>query len=687
MAKINENPFQKGLKFILIITGLSLILIAIGVEYYQYQRKQDFLLNNLKNRLIEHAANINLRVRTTQGYVQGLKNAAETTLYEIKHLNLKTPLFPLLADDPTTRTYTLDITNLQPNKISFGNLQGIGTLEDLSSSQKEELQMALLLYPFFEFTLKNNRGTVWISYRSVHPFQSSYPWVPNFSLSSQTSLKSGWSPILESEQFGKLVSYSTQITDGEKPIGMISLDISLSELDRVMSRSKDLEGSLFLVNSEKQVLGTFGVSKKEAQIQTLNQFFNEDMYRDIESAMTKPNEGFTVTNGSHIFVASMHETPWMLIYVGSNSTLFKQIFYESLEDIFIMAMLLIFVVGAGYILVIRNFIRPAQKLINHISLENQGLRSETKGVPLGWKPWFEVVSKIFKENRHLVTDLEDRVKKRTLELEQKNKQLEKTLTDLKKAQQQIIVQEKLASLGSLTAGIAHEIKNPLNFIINFTELSREYIEELKEKGSRDPELFALIEQNITKTLEHAERADSIVKSMLAHARGSSNEIISFDLNKLVKESLDLALTGYEGKKSRFICTVHKKFDEKVGNIEGSKQDIARVILNIINNGCYAMDEKKQKIGATYTPELTITTSDSGKKVKITIEDNGPGMNKSVLKNLFTPFFTTKNAGEGTGLGLSLSYDIITHQHHGSVTVESQIGEWTRFTLELPKGAK
>ena len=335
-------------------------------------------------------------------------------------------------------------------------------------------------------------------------------------------------------------------------------------------------------------------------------------------------------------------------------------------------------------MVIRDFISPVQKLVDHISKENQGIKSSPQNLSSRWRPWFEIVSRIFSENRALMVDLENRVKLRTKQLQQKNYQLEKTLTDLKKAQNQIIVQEKLASLGALTAGIAHEIKNPLNFIINFSDLSLEYLQELKEKIPNENELFSQIEQNIVKTREHAERADSIVKGMLAHARGSTGEITTFNLNKLLDEAIELAYIGFQGKENYFTAKITKNFDPNLKDIRGSQQDLARVFLNIINNACFAMYEKLKQLGDDYQPELIVKTQDKGDAIEIIFEDNGPGISRSIIKKIFNPFFTTKDSGKGTGLGLSLSYDIITHQHHGHITVESKVGSYSKFIIELPK---
>jgi len=457
--------------------------------------------------------------------------------------------------------------------------------------------------------------------------------------------------------------------------------------NQMMGQFASLQGSLFLIDKDYQVLATQGLQSpqlKPGETYTLRHFVSRETFQTIEQEILHPTQEFVIKGDALIYVSHLPEIPWFMVYTGSKSELFSQISDEAFIDIIIITATLIFVVGFGYLLVIRDFISPAQKLVNHIEKENRGEKSVPQNIPVRWQPWFNIVSQIFGENRALMEDLENRVTLRTKQLEQKNLLLEKTLSDLKKAQNQIIVQEKLASLGALTAGIAHEIKNPLNFIINFSDLSLEYLQELKEKISNENELFSQIEQNMIKTREHAERADSIVKGMLAHARGSTGEITTFDLNKLLDEAIELAYVGFQGKTSGFNAKITKNFDQKIGTIQGSEQDLVRVFLNIVNNACFAMYEKHKKRGKDYKPQLIVRTQDKGETFEITFEDNGSGIKQGFLKKVFNPFFTTKDSSTGTGLGLSLSYDIVTHQHHGQITVKSKFGDYSIFIIELPK---
>ena len=279
------------------------------------------------------------------------------------------------------------------------------------------------------------------------------------------------------------------------------------------------------------------------------------------------------------------------------------------------------------------------------------------------------------------------------ELEQKRKAIEETnsaltksLEELKAAQAQLIQSEKMASLGELTAGIAHEIQNPLNFVNNFSEVSAELIDEMKvefKKGDTE-EGFAIaddIKQNLEKILHHGKRADAIVKGMLQHSRSSGVKEPT-DINTLADEYLRLAYHGLKAKDKTFNATLKTNFDESIGNINIIPQDIGRVILNLITNAFYVVDEKKKSGIADYQPMVSVSTKKLENSVEIKVEDNGNGVPQKILDKIFQPFFTTKPTGQGTGLGLSLSYDIVK-AHGGDLKVETKEGEGAAFEIHLP----
>ncbi|WP_228749629.1 GAF domain-containing protein [Bradyrhizobium sp. BR 10261] len=281
------------------------------------------------------------------------------------------------------------------------------------------------------------------------------------------------------------------------------------------------------------------------------------------------------------------------------------------------------------------------------------------------------------------------------EVQQRTAELSKSLEDLRATQDRLVQTEKLASLGQLTAGIAHEIKNPLNFVNNFAALSSELIDELNEllqatalnDKTREEvdELTHLLKDNLQKVVQHGKRADSIVKNMLLHSREGSGEHRPTDVNTLVEESLNLAYHGARAEKSQFNVTIERDLDPAAGTIEVFPQEITRVLLNLISNGFYAVVKRKSENGTgDYEPALIAQTRGHGSHVEIRIRDNGAGIPPDVRKKMFTPFFTTKPAGEGTGLGLSMSHDIIVKQHGGTIDVETLPGEFTEFTIRLPR---
>jgi two-component system NtrC family sensor kinase len=287
---------------------------------------------------------------------------------------------------------------------------------------------------------------------------------------------------------------------------------------------------------------------------------------------------------------------------------------------------------------------------------------------------------------------------RLFESEQlRTKELAKSLEDLSAAQDRLVQTQKLASLGQLTAGIAHEIKNPLNFVNNFSGVSVELIDELQEtlgrvtvdKKTREEiaELADTLRSNLDKIVQHGKRADSIVKNMLLHSREGSGERRLVDVNALVEESLNLAFHGARAEKQSFNVTLERSFDPTAGEVDVFPQEITRVLLNLISNGFYAATKRQeQESGNGFEPTVTAMTKSLGDRVEIRIRDNGVGIPPEVREKIFNPFFTTKPAGEGTGLGLSISHDIIVKQHSGSIEVDTRAGEFTEFGIILPRSA-
>jgi two-component system, NtrC family, sensor kinase len=284
------------------------------------------------------------------------------------------------------------------------------------------------------------------------------------------------------------------------------------------------------------------------------------------------------------------------------------------------------------------------------------------------------------------------------QVQSRTKELAASLDDLRTAQDRLVQTEKLASLGQLTAGIAHEIKNPLNFVNNFSALSAELTDELNDlltsatlsdqMREEVGELTQMLKDNLQKVVQHGKRADSIVKNMLLHSREGSGDHRSADINALLDESLNLAYHGARAEKPNFNVTLQRQFDADAGLIEVFPQEITRVLLNLITNGFYAVAQRKLKADGTgFDPVLSVATRNLGDQVEIRIRDNGTGIPAEVKEKMFNPFFTTKPAGEGTGLGLSISHDIIVKQHGGTIDVETEPGQFTEFRIVLPRTSR
>jgi signal transduction histidine kinase len=285
------------------------------------------------------------------------------------------------------------------------------------------------------------------------------------------------------------------------------------------------------------------------------------------------------------------------------------------------------------------------------------------------------------------------LQQQNIELEEQRDHVKKAMAELQQTQIQLIQKEKMASLGELTAGIAHEIQNPLNFVNNFSEVNVELGSELKEElrklsltTEQSENLHYLANellQNQEKITHHGKRAGAIVNNMLEHSRRGTGTKEPTNINSLVNECLKLSYNGFRNKHKSFDSRLETHFDESAAGVNVIPQDISRVLMNLLNNAFYAVNEKKKRLNGSFEPTISVSTKKDGNKVMIAVYDNGTGMSEKVSAKVFQPFFTTKPNGEGTGLGLSLSYDVVTKGHGGEMKVESKEGEETKFIIQLP----
>ena len=345
----------------------------------------------------------------------------------------------------------------------------------------------------------------------------------------------------------------------------------------------------------------------------------------------------------------------------------------------LMVIVLIFVV---------KLYQKQKKQRKEIQLANISLETSAKKIEENAKRYRDARDDLAIKNK----DLEQK----SIVIHEKNIKIEESISQIRAMQDQLVESQRLASLGQVTAGIAHEIRNPLNFVNNFSSLIVELLEDVKEiieedlklEGEHYDELnetLALIESNAKKINNHGRRASEIISNMLDVSRKNTDSYVEVDINKLIKDSVDLAYEGVKGSRPGFDVDVNYNFDDHINKVGVVRQDLGRVFINLISNSCDALEHKVKN--NNYKAEIDISTQCVGDNVVIKIKDNGSGMSQEVIDNIFTPFFTTKAAGKGTGLGLTMTYDIITKLHKGKLSVESKEGEFTVFTIEIPNNLK
>ncbi len=342
-------------------------------------------------------------------------------------------------------------------------------------------------------------------------------------------------------------------------------------------------------------------------------------------------------------------------------------------------------------LVLRSIAGPLRRLTSAMDGLNAG--NIDVEIPMAGPDELGAMAKTLVAFRRAMGEL-----RRALEEQRRREQeLRAAHEELKAAQANLIHSEKMASLGQLTAGIAHEIKNPLNFVNNFAGVSVELLDELKEttapalatlkeeKRADIDETIEMLTGNLDKIVEHSQRADNIVKSMLEHSRGVSGERRRVDFNEVVEEALNLAYHGARAQDQNFNITLEREYTQSLKPIELAPQEMTRVFLNLFGNGFYAASKRARESGdGSFRPTIMVRTREDGDAVEVRVRDNGTGIPPEIRDKLFQPFFTTKPTGEGTGLGLSISYDIVTQQHGGTIEVESEEGAYTEFTIRLPR---
>lgn len=692
-----------------VIFMCALLLFAFSYNENLTARKDAFRL-----RLIEQTQALDYLLRIRHDAISALKTQAEDFL--------RSPFKPSALKDIHLKYSAKDhyfYLEKPPVRLdTIGNITGEGHFDTLSDEAWDELYMSYLLNPLMRVIKQNIKTVLSLRYISKRGFQNLFPWKNASEVRFSSDLFKreffhGGLPLQNPEQ--KIFwtdAYLSPLTDelvqtcaapiyhNGRFLGVVSLDFTLAAVDYFIDGIDYQMGRLLVVNHRDTIVSDTDDENEVARLIPAHEILPPGL--DLSTIMKSEEYAFVEQGDYWVYRARTDFAPWNVIFYVEVS----QLAWESFRQV-APSILIILIFGGFFLfftnkLIAREFIFPAQRLVKHIASQGKPHKDRPfNDIQEPWKAWFKAVSEVFEQNRQLVHKLEEhiqsldqKVSRRTQEITSKNQTLKQTLVDLKKAQNQIIVQEKLAALGAITAGIAHEIKNPLHFIINFSEVSLEFSRELKEnyekvlkkkgEGGADDEILEVLEMlssNMEKIDEHAQRADAIVRSMLMHAKGGSDSQEMTDLNKLLHQNIVLATSGF--KQKGFKPEIKEDFDEKVQEILIFPQSLGRVFLNIIHNACDALHKKREAQGNAFLPVLSVRTRQYTDTLEIRIRDNGPGIPEDLRKKIFDPFFSTKPAGKGTGLGLSLSLEIVIHQHHGTLTVDSEVGEYTEFVIRLP----
>ncbi len=547
--------------------------------------------------------------------------------------------------------------------------------------------------------------------------------------------KSVWSePYFDEGGVEQLVStYSVPLYDRrsgtKKFVGILTIDLSLDWFQNSISRIKVYESGFGFLISKNGVMVSHPVKDfiMNETIFSIADERNSPELREIGRKMLKGEKGF----GEITYNNARNGKPSWLAYapVTLNGWSIGVVFPvdEFMADATHLSRVIAILAASGFVILLilliaiaRSITKPLRKLtlasekfaqgdfeveLPHIHSKDEIGRLNTSFIFMQKQLAQNIqnlrdASAQLKESNEKLEDysrtLEQKVDERTLELKQKHDELDAAFQNLKAAQVQLVQSEKMASLGQLTAGIAHEIKNPLNFVNNFSELSVELTQEMLEEldklsdrlDEKDMEYFTGIitdlQGNVKKINDHGKRADSIIRGMLLHSRGKSGDRQPTDLNTMLAEYVNLGYHGMRATDNSFNIKIESSYDLEAGLIDVVPQEISRVFLNMINNAFYSTAQKKKELTDSYFPLLNVSTKNLGDTLEIRIRDNGKGMPASVAEKVFNPFFTTKPAGSGTGLGLSISYDIVVQQHRGQIVVDTMEGEFAEFIITLPK---
>jgi signal transduction histidine kinase len=699
---------------VLLAISAALFLMNVKTQYRSTRSLMD-------ERFRQTADSIDFLVKSLTDHVEGFRAVAETYWREDARSCPYGALVGQIRELPGKNAFALEPVKAPFKASETGNITGAGRLSGRSASFAKGVRVALGMNTQFGAALRNMPGVVWAYYTSVDGFISMYPWVPYteyhyseithtgefYSLgvpSANPTRRRFWTGVYV-DQCGKglMVTCGAPVYAQDRFVGTVAADATLDLLNTYLKGYPYKASSLFIVNDRGEILAHPGLVRS-----TDPDVKNVKLALPRATGLTPAKLAALAPGKEHVlggYVVVCHQlksAPWRVVMLTPRASLVRSVAVQSAGPLVVLLVGMTLMLLVANSLTRREFIEPAEKLVTHIDAASRTPDAAIPPVPDAWRSWFDTVSHVFSEHRDLLEQLrsqnehlEELVAARTAEVSKRNDELAATMDRLKEMQRQIVTQEKMAALGGLTAGIAHEIKNPLNFVNNFSELSLGLLDEIAEllqKSSErlDPDDLADLQdilgdlrQNAAKINEHGKRADSIVRGMLLHSRGKPGQAQEIDLNALVAEYVNLAYHGLRAVDAEFNVKIDTEYDPSIGRISVVPQDLSRAILNIVNNACYAAYDARKQRPAGFMPAIRVTTKVVGDRIEIRIRDNGDGIPADVREKVFTPFYTTKPAGKGTGLGLSITYDIIVQEHQGELLIESEDHQFTEFIIRLP----
>jgi signal transduction histidine kinase len=700
---------------VVVLISLALFIIYISAEYRSAERL-------IAERFQQTAAQVDYFLKSTTDHVNAMRLFAERYWMEHPDATNLTGLAAQLCDAPARGVFHLD--NVRPPYVTsnIANLTGLGTIHGRAPLFYREIATALALNPLFVITRANVPNAAWSYFVGTEYFINIAPWTHSTNYCySHTTYKQEyitlglptnnpgrtrfWTGIYVDEcGLGLMVTCGAPVYDGTTFVGTVCADATLDALNCIIRQFPYANITLCIVSDRDQALAHPRlIHSTDTRIKHLADILPARMVA-LTNVFRAAAPGALQYHYSVLYArTALTHAPWQLLLYANSWTIFWPIFFRALLILGALLGGLTAMLMIANRLTRREFIRPAELLVAHIEQASRAPETPAPVVPAAWTPWFATVSTVFLEHKQLLGELREHnehldalVAQRTQELRQRNQEVEDALKQLKEMQQQIVMQEKMASLGGLTAGVAHEIKNPLNFVNNFAELSTELFVELREllaanaatlDAPAQSDIHALlddIELNIRKINEHGKRADSIVRGMLLLSRGKTGERMPVEINALVAEYLNLGYHGLRALDATFNVKFETDFDPAVGTLQVVPQDLSRAVLNIVNNACYAAFSARSKRGPGFMPTVVVRTRASADHVDIIVRDNGMGISPALREKIFAPFFTTKPAGKGTGLGLSITFDIVVHEHRGELLLDSVEGAYAEFTIRLPR---